>query len=124
MKYIKRFEEKSIHFKPGDYVVIVHPDDDLLKEVLYFLRNNVGVIHSSEYNIYNKENVYNVKYDNVPKELQKHTRYMGSDISELNKLGIKQKGEIFSDFSENIRFATEKEIEIQNMKKTTKKYNI
>ena len=124
MKYIKTYEsaENNLSLKPGEYVKII-PPGDYDKRIRYFLNNNVGVVYNVELNIYNTNGYfYNVKFNNIPDELCTFTRYMGSNPEK--RPGLKEKGEIFVAYDDNIRLATPDEIDKQLMKDNTHKYNI
>jgi len=131
MKYIKSFEQTNtrddLTLNVGDHVKIIKkgiPDVDIYKSIVDFLNDNVGIICSIELNNYdpNIYYFYNVKYDNVPDDLFKFTRYMGSD-SQMRD-GLKEQGEIFTADENEIRLATPKEIELQKLKKVSNKYNL
>ena len=62
----------------------------------------------------------NVKYDNVPKNLKNYTRYMGV----YPPKGLKEQGEIMVCKKNEIRLATKEEIELQEMKNQSIKYNL
>ena len=123
MKYLKTFENTD-EFKPGDYVKII-PPENCEESIKYFLRNNIGVIYNKE-----KDKFFNVKFENVPEELIKYTRYMGTNPPQ----GLKQKGEIFTAREKTFNLvlkeisylikATPKEIEEHKLKISAIKYNI
>lgn len=126
MKHLKTYEkyiknESDAKFKVGDYVKLT-PRPDVYDEIKTFLNNNIGQIYSIEFNKWgNKYYFYNVKYDNVPKDVFKFTRYMGS----IPPKGLKEQGEVFTESKEKrIRLATPEEIENMKMKKNSEKYNI
>ena len=114
MKYLKTFENTD-EFKPGDYVKII-PPENCEESIKYFLRNNIGVIYNKE-----KDKFFNVKFENVPEELIKYTRYMGTNPPE----GLKQKAFnlVLKEISYLIK-ATPKEIEEHKLKISAIKYNI
>jgi hypothetical protein len=124
MKHLKTYEYftnlSDAKFKVGDYVKLT-PRENIHNEIKDFLNNNIGQIHNIEFNKFGKKYYfYNVRYDNVPKNIFKYTRYMGSMTD-----GLKEQGEIFTADKENlIRLATPEEIEIMKVKKDSEKYNI
>jgi hypothetical protein len=117
MKYLKYYETNKEEFNVGDYVKIIKNNKNIHKIIKDFLNDNVGIISIIEDNNFeeNMKYCYNVKYDNVPEELYKFTRYMGANSQE--KYGLKNQGEIFIANEKEIEFATPEEIE-------SKKYNI
>jgi len=132
MKYLKKYEEHTIKniddakFKVGDYVKL-KPHVGNIENIKIFLNNNIGQIIDIELNKWSKLRrgkeyyFYNIKYYNVPDDIVKYTRFMGS----FPENGLKQKGEIFTESDESyMRLATPEEIKDLIIKQTSNKYNL
>lgn len=123
MKYLKKFESINTtakKFQPGDMVKIT-ASEDYVKNIQDFLNNNVGEIYNIEQNKYGEDYFfYNIRYNNVPKELFYYTRYMGT----FPMGDLKSQGEIFTAVDNDIRLATPEEIEHHKIKINADKYNL
>jgi len=108
MKYIKTFENKNKVFKVGQYVIAENiPYKPNLKS---FFNDNIGLIIKKE-KYTNSINVkiteYIVKYENIPDNIE--TYFMKNSIHF---------------YSDDLRLATEEEIEKHELNNITNKFNI
>lgn len=70
MKYLKTYEKHQIKFRKYDYVIAVglkYANSALLKN---YLENNIGQIVYIHTDINSNNTIYEVWYNNVPKELK------------------------------------------------------
>lgn len=114
MKYIKKFEKL---YQNGDYVKII-PNENYLDTLKKFLNNNVGIIYDKEFG--DSDYFYNIKYNNVPKELYEYTRFMGT----YPPKGLKTQGEIFCAEENKLYFPNKEEIKNYKIQEYAKRYNI
>jgi len=114
MRYIKKFEENRFKFKEGDKVIGV--DVKVTDELCTYLENNVGTI--IDIDDYITGYYYIVKYEYVKSNIRIE---MESTSEEYN---ISKNDGAFPLHEEELRLATHSEIEIQELKKETDKYNL
>lgn len=108
MKYLKFFEKYISKFKVGDHVIA--NSNEYYKPIVDFLNNNVGIISGihtkNTFELY----YFDVKYDNIPEDIIQFTKNID--------------GKTFVVYEKELRLATEEEIQIQKIKKSTNKYNL
>ena len=116
MKYLKSFEQNNSKFKLGDYIIAQNLTP--FKEITKYLENNVGEISDIDYHL--SSPIYFVRYINLPNNLKdEHLFNVYKPVS-----GVADSDGIFRLFDENLRFATDNEIEDHLIKKNTIKYNL
>jgi len=109
----KKYVPENNKFNIGDHVIVTDKLELPDKDCSNFLNNNVGQI--SYYEGQDNKNWYDVKYDNIPLNLEND---MQSVLHKDDVFGV------YSFVESELRLATPEEIEMQLIKNDTDKYNL
>jgi len=114
-KYIDKFKSSKNEPQVGDYVKGKLHDFDI-EEVITFVQNNVGQIKKICKDWSDKKNIYVVKYNNIPSDLE-------SEFTFIHKNGFYM-DHAFSFYRKDLTFATPEEIKEYIIREETNKYNL
>ena len=108
MKYIKIYEKNKNNFKIGDYVIAdkYYCENDKNDTVKIFLKNNIGIISDISMKS------HDVNYINIPSKIKK----LIDDRTTIRNVIIF--------YTDDLRLATDEEIERYKLQKEIIKYNL
>lgn len=125
MKYIKTYEktifyqrDKDQKFDIGDYVIVEYCSVNFEPKLKKYIQNNPGKIYRiwpNDSSFGNKKCTYEIQYKNAPKKIKEYL-----SVDERFKHTVLK----YSFTDNQLRLATAEEIEMIEIKKNAKKYNI